>query len=87
MHKEVIFSHLGLEESYIDQNGKNASKINNGLGQLCKDNIVQRYFQSLALGTASYLEISFFLFYPHPPILLPAGTVSIGMQQPKFPAC
>lgn len=82
MHKEVVLSHLGLEESYIDQNGKNASKINNGLGQLCKT----RYFQSLALGTAIYLIFFFFLFHPHPPILLPARTVYIGVQQPKLSA-
>lgn len=80
MHKEIIFSPLGLEESYIDQNGKNASKINNGLGQLCKD----RSSQSLALGTASYLKISFFLFRPHPPSSFQQELFTEGCSNPSF---
>lgn len=84
MHKEIIFSPLGLEESYIvqlyNQNGKNASKINNGLGQLCKD----RSSQSLALGTASYLKINFFLFHPHPPSSFQQELFTEGCSNPSF---
>lgn len=58
-HKEFILSHSGHEESYIDQNGKNARKNNNGLEQLCKDRSPS---QSLTLGTACCLKVSFPFF-------------------------
>lgn len=57
-HKEFILSHSDHEESYIGQNGKNARTNNNRLEKLCKGTSSQ----SLALGTACCLKVSFPFF-------------------------